>query len=343
MSMAKATMGLFGKIITWVMYIFLFYSLTTAYVAGGGELFMNLFDVSRGWAITLFVCIFGLIVYFGAKAVDRVNLLLMLGLSISYLFFVFAGIQNVKVDLLQHQHWGLSLLALPVIFTSFGFQGLVPSLCVYLKRNIKNIRLSIIIGSSIPLLVYIVWQALVLGIIPLNGVGGLKEAFIEGSSVIRPLQKVLENSWLSKMSSFFAFFALVTSFLGVTLGLFDFLADALSFKKDHRGKCALSILVFVIPSTLAYWDTHIFIIALQYAGGYGCALLLGLLPIVMVWVARYKIRLSDSGYRVWGGKPLLFILATLVLIVIAKQVTDDYSGVKPMMEDIQANYSTSVE
>ena len=73
-----------------------------------------------------------------------------------------------------------------------------------------------------PLLVYIVWQALVLGIIPLNGVGGLKEAFIEGSSVIRPLQKVLENSWLSKMSSFFAFFALVTSFLGVTLGLFDF-------------------------------------------------------------------------------------------------------------------------
>ena len=114
-------------------------------------------------------------------------------------------------------------------------------------------------------------------------------------------------------------------------------------KKDHRGKCALSVLVFVIPSILAYWDTHIFIVALQYAGGYGCALLLGLLPIIMVWVARYKIRLSDGGYRVWGGKPLLCILAILVLIVIGKQITDDYFGTQPMKEEIEADYSITME
>jgi len=44
-SMAKMTLGRGGQIISWVLYIFLFYSLTVAYIAGGGGLVGDVFEL----------------------------------------------------------------------------------------------------------------------------------------------------------------------------------------------------------------------------------------------------------------------------------------------------------
>jgi tyrosine-specific transport protein len=342
-SMAKATLGLPGKIVTWVLYLFLFYSLTTAYIAGGGELFSALFSMSRELSIICFVAVFGTVVYFGAKCVDRVNIVMILGLALSYLFFVITGISDINLSNLLYRDWKFSLLAVPIIFTSFSFQGLVPSLCTYLKRNIAWIRFSIIFGSLIPLVVYIVWQALVFGLVPLYGSDGLYNAFTKGFSVIIPLQVVLKNPWLSQASLFFAFFALVTSFLGVTLGLFDFFADGLQLKKNHQGKVLITVLVFVFPCILAYWDTHIFISALKYAGGYGCAILLGLLPILMVWISRYVKKIDGGSYRLWGGKPLLVVLALLIFFEVGNQLFQDFLfGVDHLViEEVNLDFNTN--
>src|ERR1700722_18229331 len=43
-SMAKMTLGLPGKIVAWVLYLFLFYSLTVAYLSGGGALVGDVFE-----------------------------------------------------------------------------------------------------------------------------------------------------------------------------------------------------------------------------------------------------------------------------------------------------------
>jgi tyrosine-specific transport protein len=118
---------------------------------------------------------------------------------------------------------------------------------------------------------------------------------------------------------FFAFFALVTSFIGVAIGLVDFLADGFKIKKDFSGKLLLCLMVFLPPLAIASAYPHIFLQALDLAGGYGCAILLGLFPILMVWSARYRLG-WDSKQLVPGGKWMLIILGIFVVFEILFEV-----------------------
>lgn len=321
-SMAQMTLGLGGKIAAWLLYIFLFYSLTVAYISGGGGLVTDIFeafgrkDIPSWVSPLIFVGVFAPFVVIGPKAVDRLNVLLMAGLIISFLLFVILGVAHINPSLLIRANWPLAFLATPVVFTSFGFQGIVPTLTNYLDRNTTKVKRAIVIGSVIPLFVYILWEALILGVIPLRG---LEEARLAGFSAVAPLKEFLHYRWLFRVGEFFAFFAIITSFLGVTLGLLDFLADGLHVKKTFNGRVLLSLLIFAPPLIFSMVNPYVFLSALHYAGGVGCALLLGLLPILMAWRGRYHFHYK-SRYALPGGRLvlsllILFVGAELILMV----------------------------
>lgn len=317
-SMASYTLGKTGKIIAWVLYLFLFYSLTVAYVAGGGNLVNDIFDYFVPWAAPsfgplLFVAIFGFFVYTSAKAVDRVNRVLMFGLIISFIVFVTIGIPHINFSLLLRANLPMALLATPVVFTSFGFQGTVPTLTTYLKRDGKKVRLAIILGSGIPFICYVIWEGLILGIVPLSDLELTKSI---GQSAVHPLKNILEYPWLFRVGEFFAFFAIVTSFLGVTLGLLDFLSDGLNIEKTPIGRFILCLLVYIPPLAFAIGNPSIFLNALHYAGGFGCALLLGLLPILMAWAGRYIHRFKGEELLP-GGKMVLTILLLFIVFELS--------------------------
>ena len=60
---------------------------------------------------------------------------------------------------------GLVVAAIPVIFTSFGFHGSIPDIVNYLDGNTPSLRKAIIVGSSIPLIIYVFWQIVTLGVV----------------------------------------------------------------------------------------------------------------------------------------------------------------------------------
>lgn len=325
-SMARMTLGVWGKVLAWVIYLFLFYSLTIAYVSGGGKLVEDVLEAAGQsdyptWIGPLvFVILFAPFVGLGARAVDRVNVALMSGLIISFLFFVFLGVRHVELKLLENMNWPLALAATPVMFTSFGFQGIVPTLTNYLDRNPDKVKRAILIGSALPLIVYIIWEGLILGVIPLEQLESARKA---GLSAVAPLRNILHLPWLYMVGEFFAFFAIVTSFLGVTLGLLDFLADGLKVKKNVRGRSLLSLLIFIPPLIFAMLNPCVFLNALHYAGGLGCALLLGLLPILMAWSGRYRLKLK-SLYSLPGGRITLSFLLLFVLFELVQMVVKIY-------------------
>lgn len=314
-SMAKMTLGLPGKVIAWCLYIFLFYSLTIAYIAGGGHLVGDFFtdilhlNIPSWLGSILFVLIFAPFVVISAYAVDRINRILMVGLIVSFLVFIVIGFSHVDATQLTHHSWPLALLATPVVFTSFGFQGTVPTLTNYMGRDPFRTRLVICFGSAIPFLAYVIWEWLILGIIPLEG---LEDALMQGQSAVYPLKNVLHISWLYGVGQFFAFFAIVTSFLGVTIGLLDFLADGFKVKKTVSGRWLLGALIFLPPLAFAATKPEAFLFGLHYAGGFGCALLLGLLPILMVWRGRYRLK-YEGVKLIPGGR---FVLSLLVIFII---------------------------
>lgn len=312
-SMAEKTLGKWGKILAWILYLFLFYCLTLAYVVGCGKLLYDIMNpfIFEWQGALLFVLLFAPFVYFGATVVGKLNLFLMMGLGISYIAFLLIGYRYVNSSFLLERDWLLSFRALPIAFTAFAYQGIVPTLRTYMNRDIKKTRLAILIGSFLPLVAYIIWQWLILGIIPKEGPNGLREALVKGDTAVEPLKYFLQNPYVYVIGQSFAFFALVTSFLGVTLGLKDFLADGLGVKKTPSGRFWLCIVIFIPALIISFIFPGIFLTALSIAGGIGCALLLGLMPILMVFSGRYRLHLK-SHWELPGENSSYFYLPPLL-------------------------------
>ena len=318
-SMATRTLGKWGKRASWVLYLFLFYSLTLAYEVQCGHLFKEAVGLDLPlWCYMLaFVGLFGSFIFCGTHAVEKVNEFLMAGLCLTFLMFVYFAFAEVDLDRLSHRNWTEAALALPVSFTAFAFQGVVPTLVRAMHHDRQRIRRAIIIGSGLPFFCYCVWQGVVQGCVPTFGPGGLAEALEKGVDAAVPLKKALQDPRVLIVSDFFAFCALVTSFLGVTLGLRDFLADGLQIKKTAKGKLIICLLIFLPPIVIGTVNPHIFLTALSLAGGVGCALLLGLVPTLMAWVDRKRMDRSD--HLLPGGYPLLVALIVFVLFELGSQ------------------------
>lgn len=326
-SMAYHLLGKWGKAAAWVLYIFLFYCLTIAYVAGGGGLITSLFgnNIPNWIATLLFTLFFASFVYFGTKIVGRLNVVLMGGLILSYLLFISVGIGSIQLHLLTGWRWKSAVVGLPIIFTSFSYQGIIPSLLTYLDRDPKKMRLAIFFGTLIPFVCYIVWDFVIKGIIPAEGPNGLFAAREAGISAVTPLQHFLhEGSYISAIGNFFAFFALTTSFIGVTLSLLDFLSDSLQIEKTPLKKLGLCALIFIPPVIISLINPTIFLRALGFAGGFGCALLLGLLPVLMVWVGRYYKGYPSLCRQLPGGKVVLSLIAFFVAFEVIIEIIVEF-------------------
>jgi tyrosine-specific transport protein len=178
---------------------------------------------------------------------------------------------------------GLFLSAAPVIVVSFGFHHIIPSLAQYNQGNLSVLKRVILIGSILPLIVYILWEMIALGLVPRNELaGGDVGAFITG------LSDLLNKPWLSVVINGFANLALITSFLGVSLGLFDFLCDSLkvnSARMSHR--VGVGLVTYVFPLLCAIFIPTGFIQLLAY-GGVFFAIMAFVMPPLMVFVLRRR-------------------------------------------------------
>ena len=180
-----------------------------------------------------------------------------------------------------------------------------------MRHNVKKLKLSLVIGSFIPFLIYILWEFLVLSTVKLTGSDGLTQMYIDGQSSIGPLVNVINKPWVAKAASFFAFFAIITSFIGVTLSLADFLTDGFKIKRNKKGRLIACILTFLPPLIFVYKFERLFLQALQYAGIF-VAILLCILPAMMVW----RLPNSKINKTFWGKAVLIFVIIIALGIIV---------------------------
>ncbi|MDB2614236.1 hypothetical protein N9Y92_03660 [Chlamydiales bacterium] len=325
-TIAEDTLGRFGKWITWIFYLFLLYALTTAYLSLSSPLLLDLFEWTSGirpepW-IGFFplLIVFGFFIYHGTKWVDHINRWMMLGLVITFLTIFFSLSSEVNTTLLTFTSWGELPKALGLVATSFGYHIIIPSLVTYLDRDAKQCKKAIWIGSFIPLIGYLIWEGLVLGIIPVSGAISFNEGIATHLSSADLLVEMSSNELLRGVLNLFSFFLIITSFLGVSLSLFDFLADGLKIKKNTLGRGTLYLLTFGPPLLICLNNPGIFLEALDYAGVFGVVTLLVLLPTLMVYFGR-PIHAKDSHYRVKGGNFALGIVALLAILIIGHEIS----------------------
>lgn len=311
---ASRLLGKWGKALCWILYLFLFTCLMVAHIVTGGAILHQLSGGSMIATTILYVLVFSPIVYLGAHSVDRLNIVLMIGILATYFLFVVPAFDHVKVSYFSNFDWSKAFYAIPVVFTAFGYQSLIPTLYNYMERNVKKVKIAIILGTTIPFFLYALWEVIILGIIPLEGPEGLLNSLSEGQNIFHSLGQFLHNPNLVKTGRVFAFFAATASYVGISVAFRDFLADGLHVVKKGWGKLFLCGLIFVIPLIISLAFPAIFFKALSYAGGIGVVLLLGAMPIGFAWAGRYKLKLKPHTPLLPGGKTVLLFLVVFVIV-----------------------------
>lgn len=319
-SMANHFLGPAGKSVAWVVYLFMAYLSLTAYISGGGDILQNSVTQFKDftlpeWAWCLiFVLIFGLVIEISNNAVSKLNAILFSTLIVAYVIVVTIGSQGIQLSNLMHSDFSKSFVILPLLLASFSFQMIVPSLVGYLEQNRAQLRAAIIIGTGLSFVIYSLWNATVLGHESSLGNEALARAYAQGLPPTQALSGS-EKSWFAFFIKIFGFFALVTSFIGISWGLFDFLADGLKLQKTRRNRIILWGLVVGPPLIIASSYPEGFISLLESTGAYGDTILNAMIPILMFWVGRsFFGKKSES--RFLGSTPVLGLLFTLALIVI---------------------------
>lgn len=332
-TMSNATLGRAGQVTAWIACLALLYSLTAAYVAGDASLLSvginsALKIKAPEWIYAiLFTVILGGAVFWSARAVDILN----------RAFISIKGLLLVVALVLLMPHISLHTFArapgsakyvwacAPIFLCAFGFHHIVPSLTNYIGPKPKTLKKVIVIGAIMPLIIYVVWLVVVLGIIPLAGNHSFMMLSKSHGSVgefMNFLILIANNKWLTASVDGFSNVAMTTSFLGVTLGLFDFLADAFRRVNTRAGRAQTALLTFIPPLIFALYFPKGFVVALGYAAIFG-AVLTVILPALMVYKLRKSTQLS-SPYRAFGGTFLLIVAIIVGILIIGLQLLNTF-------------------
>lgn len=323
-TLAKRYLGRYGQWITGFSMMFLMYALTAAYISGAGELLASSIsdwtgtEMSPTAGVLLFTFVTGGVVCVGTSLVDLFNRFLFSAKIIFLVVMLALLMPHIhKVNLLTLPvEQGLALSAIPVIFTSFGFHGSVPSIVSYMEGNVRRLRWVFITGSAIPLVAYIFWQLATLGSINSATFMGLLAEHAGLNGLLQALREVVASPHVELAVHLFADLALATSFLGVSLGLFDYLADLFQRRNTAAGRLQTGVITFLPPLAFALFYPRGFVMALGYAG-VALAVLALIIPSLLAWQSRKQN--PQGGYRVLGGHPALVLVFMCGITVIGVQ------------------------
>lgn len=321
-TLAKQILGRKGKWVATFAMLFLFYALCAAYIAGGGAQFTSRIgeltglEVSGPTGTLIFTLIVAAVVTIGTGTVDRVNRLLFAGKMVAMVMVLTFLAPNVSQSYLLSMPLGQGLViaSIPVIFTSFGFHGSIPAIVNYLDGHTPSLRKAIVIGSTIPLIIYVFWQIVTLGVVS-------QPQLVENaglSALIGTLSQTVHQSNLGNVIGIFADLALLTSFLGVSLGLFEFMGDTIRKKDGNMNRMVASLATFVPPLMFALFYPQGFIMALGYAA-IALAVLAIFLPLMMVSRVRRQSK-EGTYYQVMGGTPALAITGVVGILIVGAQL-----------------------
>ena len=307
-TIAKKILGRAGQLATNGLLYALLICLLMAYIIGAGDLIQKALsqaglEVSLIQSQVVFTLLSGLIVASGTRVIDKLNRVLF-SLMIAILIFSLAYMApNVDVAnlLTITNHSSIDLIKTSsILFTSFGFVVVIPSLVNYNhEASNKQLRNMVLVGSFIPLCCYLIWLYVV--------VGNLSSAQLMHFGNVSDLLTLLDTRYdnIGTLLSLFTGLALLTSFFGVAMALFDQNRD--TFKQN---RVVTYIISFILPLLGALFAANHFLSALNYAGII-LVFLAVFIPLAMIIKVRSELTTTNENvtYQAEGG--IIALAATL--------------------------------
>lgn len=307
--------------------VFVLYSLTYAYIfVGGGitqEVLAPMLNVPRPAAATLFLAVLAVFVVASIHWVGRFSTLLIGAMVVCFVLAVARIFPHIQTSVLLNTEaqlfYGRYLwLALPVCLASFGFHGNVPGLVDYHQGQAKPVAQSIWLGSGLALALYVLWQLAVQGTLPRSEFSPVIAADGDVAVLLSALSGYLSTAGMGQWLHAFAYFAIISSCLGVTLGLFDYVRDAFGFSMTAAGRSKTAAITF-LPPWLAYLFVPTGFVKVMGYVGLMAAVWAVLVPALLVRECRRQFPNSGQ-YRAPGGQIGIYFVMLFAVLVMAIQL-----------------------
>ncbi|ANP76806.1 tyrosine transporter [Vibrio crassostreae 9CS106] len=315
-SIARKTLGKQGQLLTNGLLYALLICLLMAYILGAGDLLSKLLsnfgvEITATTSQTVFTLLAGAVVASGTGVIDKLNralfFVMLASLFATMAFLAPSMTQENLMQVTSHDHVDL-IKTSAILFTSFGFMVVIPTLVSYNhEATDKQLRNMVIIGSLIPLVCYLCWLFAV--------VGNLSEEQFRSFENVSDLMAAFEaqSPWVGNVLSTFTGLALLTSFFGVAMALFNQNKDM--FNQNTAVTYCIS---FILPLAGSLLAADKFLQVLNYAGII-LVFLAVFVPLVMVHKQRF-MKVADDRYRAEGGSAMMLFSLLFGCFLLISQV-----------------------
>ena len=187
----------------------------------------------------------------------------------------------------------------------------------YYNKQAQPVARSVLWGSLLALGIYVLWQLAVQGNLPRAEFAPVIAADGDVAVLLQALSAYTRTDTIAGLLSAFAYMAIASSFLGVTLGLFDYLRDVFNFSDTASGRFKTALLTFMPPLLACLVFPTGFVKVMGYVG-LMAAIWAVLVPALLVRSSRKRFAQAD--YQVFGGTTMIAFIVVFAVAAFVAQV-----------------------
>ena len=314
-SFNTVTKDMLGKNINFINNITVYFVgciLLYAYITSSGLIIEELLGLSNKISSILFVFIFSIFVWHSTRAVDRISVILITFMLLSFIFGVSGLAININPDILfdkintESNYAPYAMAMLPVALTSFGYHHSVSSMRAYYGEE-QRAKYAILGGTFIALTLYLLWLLSIYGNLPRHQFGSIIEQGGDIHVLLLALGSVINSAKIENALNIFSMAAILSSFIGVGLGVFDFLADLFKFEDTKQGRTKTWMVTFMPPLIMSLLFPFGFVIAIGYAGA-AATVWACIIPALLAFKSRSISSSNKNSFKAPGGTLMIGIV-----------------------------------
>jgi len=307
---AEKYLGKIGKNLMWFAMVFVIYGALLAYTIKEGDFFNALFSTYFGGSpftySLIFLGLMAFLVYFDLNVLEKSEILMVFILLGVISLICFFALPHVNINNLSSFNPNSFFLPYGVILFAFLGTVAVPEMKEQLKENKAYMKKAIIIGCLIPLIVYIIFAFIVVGVTGINTTDG----------AILGLGHAIGYEMLV-FGTLFGIITMMSSFLILAFSLKKM------FEYDYKiDKFSSWFLTCSVPLVIFMLGVKSFVRTIGVAGSVSGGLM-GIL-VVLMYIKAKKLGNRKPEYSIKKSNIISWILILLFVFGIIYELLNDF-------------------
>jgi tyrosine-specific transport protein len=304
------------------------YSLLAVFLYGGSSILQKLYHnhhIELFSIITYSALITVGFLFLPIKWLDYFNRCLFAVLLIVVLILISGLITKIEwsdLPWFSNEYTDISVwqALIPIVFTSFGFQVIFHILTNYCNKNVIILKKAFLWGSFIPAIVYIIWTCSVISVVHYHDPHFYQHMIMgkaEIGDLIQTLCGVAQWQCVQLLVWWISLLAIITSIIGVGIGLCDALRGLLSKIIRNSLACRIVAVVMTVlpPYLVAILVPNAFIVVLGFAG-----MILAVIAILLPAYLLRQARIQKLHYSELNRKWLTQFSVVAAFIIIGCEI-----------------------